>query len=348
MATQSGTQNPDVSASPLQQELIEHPGRFEFFQAVRLLHRLLESREPVGTFAVPDREAVRFTVNNFLGFPPSQIDSLEWAEDEAMPRMKVNFFGLTGPMGVLPHRYTELIRERNRAKDRGLQDFFDLFNHRLIALFYQAWEKYRFYVGYERDHEDRLSRCLMSLVGLGTLALEERQPVRDEAFLFYSGLFSLQPRSAIALEQILADYFNVPVEVEQFVGTWRTLDRTDQCRMLGDIPYSDQLGIGAIAGDEVWDRQSRARIRLGPLTASQYQSFLPNGSAWEPLRALTRFFSNGEIEFELQLVLKHTEVPPCELGSAEIEAPPLLGWFSWVKSDAHFGRNPDDTVLLLN
>lgn len=347
MATQSGPQNPLVNPTSLQQELADHPGRFEFFQAVRLLHRLLAEREPVGTFARPSREVVRFVVNNFLGFPPSQIQRLEWTED-AMPRMSVNFFGLTGPMGVLPHRYTELIRERNRAKDRGLQDFFDLFNHRLISLFYQAWEKYRFYVGYERDREDRLSRCLMSLVGLGTPSLEDRQPVRDEAFLFYSGLFSLQPRSAVALEQILADYFNVPVEVEQFVGTWRTLDQTDQCRMLGDIPYSDQLGVGAIAGDEVWDRQSRARIRLGPLTASQYQSFLPNGSAWEPLRSLTRFFSGNEIEFELQLVLKQADVPPCKLGRSEADSPPILGWFSWVKSDAHFGRNPDDTVLLLN
>jgi type VI secretion system protein ImpH len=346
MATTSRPQDLDVSQSRLQQELADHPGRFEFFQAVRLLHRLFADRDAVGVFAAPDREVVHFTVNNFLGFPPSQVHQLEWPEN-GTPSMSINFFGLTGPMGVLPHRYTELIRERNRAKDRTLQDFFDLFNHRLISLFYQAWEKYRFYVAYERDREDRLSRCLMSLVGLGTPALEQRQPVRDETFLFYSGLFSLQPRSAVALEQILADYFDVPVEIEQFVGAWHKLEEADQCRMQESVPYSDQLGLGAVAGDEIWDRQSRARIRLGPLTAAQYQSFLPNGSAWEPLRALTRFFSREAIEFELQLVLKQTEVPSCNLGSSDAGAP-ILGWFSWVKSEACFGRNPDDTVLLLS
>ena len=77
--------------------------------------------------------------------------------------------------------------------------------------------------------------------------------------------------------------------------------------------YSDQLGLGAIAGDEIWERQSRARIKLGPLTARQYLSFLPAGDAWEPLRAITTFFTGGEIEFEVQLVLKREEVPPCEL-----------------------------------
>jgi type VI secretion system protein ImpH len=250
-------------------------------------------------------------------------------------------------MGVLPHRYTELIRERNRSKDRTLQDFFDFFNHRLISLFYRAWEKYRFYVGYERNREDRLSRCLLCLVGLGLPALEARQqPVRDETLLFYSGLFSLQPRSAVACEQILAEYFDVPVEIEQFVGAWRMLEETDQCRLRESIPYSDQLGFGAVIGEEVWDRQSRVRIRLGPLTAPQYRSFLPNGNAWEPLRTLTRFFSGGEIEFEVQLILQEAEVPSCELGSTGAEAP-LLGWFSWVKSDARLRRDPEDTVLLL-
>jgi type VI secretion system protein ImpH len=346
MATTGGSKNSTISGAALQQELTNHPGRFDFFQAVRLLHRLLADREAVGTFAAPQREVVRFTVNNFLGFPPSQIHELNWTE-HAAPRMSINFFGLTGPMGVLPHRYTELIRERNRSKDRTLQDFFDFFNHRLISLFYRAWEKYRFYVGYERNREDRLSRCLLSLVGLGLPALEARQqPVRDETFLFYSGLFSLQPRSAVACEQILAEYFDVPVEIEQFVGAWRTLEDTDQCRLRESVPYSDQLGFGAVIGEEVWDRQSRVRIRLGPLSARQYRSFLPNGNAWEALRTLTRFFGGGEIEFEIQLILREAEVPSCTLGATDADAP-LLGWLSWVKSNVPLKRNPEDTVLLL-
>ena len=39
--------------------------------------------------------------------------------------MKVNFMGLTGPMGVLPYAYTELILERLRAKDKSLQSFLE-------------------------------------------------------------------------------------------------------------------------------------------------------------------------------------------------------------------------------
>jgi type VI secretion system protein ImpH len=346
MATARRPQDLDVSRSFLGQELREHPGRFEFFQAVRLMHRMLPRRGPVGRFVPPGREVVRFSSNNLLAFPTSQIQSLDWSED-GPARMKVNFMGLTGPMGVLPRCYTELVRDRNRAKDATLQDFLDLFNHRMISLFYEAWEKYRFFVTYERDEPDRFSRYLMSFVGLGTAGLERRQAVADESLLFYCGLFSLRTRSAAALEQVLGDYFDVPVEIEEFVGAWRALEPANQCRMEGGVPYSDQLGMGAIAGDEIWERQSRARIKLGPLSARQYLSFLPAGDAWEPLCAIARFFTGGEIEVEVQLVLQRADVPPCELRE-EGETAPLLGWFSWIKSGPAFGRDPGDTVLLLN
>lgn len=346
MATASRPQDLDVSRSFLGEELREHPGWFQFFQAVRLVQRMLPERGLVGRFVHPGREVLRFSSHNVLAFPTSPIETLEWSAD-GPARMKVNFMGLTGPMGVLPYSYTELIRDRNRAKDSSLQDFLDLFNHRMISLFYQAWEKYRFFVAYEREEQDRFSRYLMSLVGLGTAGLEHRQAVADESILFYCGLFSMQPRSAAALEQVLADYFDVPVEVEQFVGAWRSLDPANQCRMEGGVPYSDQLGMGAVAGDEIWEQQTRARIRLGPLSARQYLSFLPAGDAWEPLRSITTFFAGGEIEFEVQLVLKREDVPPSEL-RADGETAPMLGWFSWIKSGPAFGRDPGDTVLLLN
>jgi type VI secretion system protein ImpH len=345
MAAESGTQDLDVSRSLLGKCLRAKPGSFDFFQAVRLVHRLQSGREMVGGFAQPVREALRFSVNNSLAFPAAQVADLDWADD-GRARMNVNFMGLTGPMGLLPHSYTELIQERNRAKDHALQDFLDVFNHRSISLFYQAWEKYRFYVTYERGQLDRFSHCIMSLVGLGTPGLEHRQRLSDMSLLYYSGLLSLQPKPALGLEQIIGDHFDVPVEIQQFVGAWHKLDPADQCG-LEDDAYSDQIGQGAVAGDEVWDLQSRCRIKLGPLTARQYASFLPAGDAWEPLRALTSFYAGGEIEFELQLVLRSAEVPPCVL-QGDGDGVQQLGWFSWIKSGATFARDPGDTLLLLS
>ena len=97
-------------------------------------------------------------------------------------------------------------------------------------------------------------------------------------------------------------------------------------------------------GDEVWDQQSRVRIRFGPLTLEQYVDFLPGREAYRHVRALARFYAAGEFDVEIQLVLRRDEVPRCEL-SAEGEGP-QLGWISWVKN-ADFRRDPGDTVLEL-
>ena len=121
MAAQSGKKDlavippaipPSARLAEVERQMRETPGRFNFFQAVRLLLRIYSDRAPVGQFASPAREAVHFGANNSLAFPPSQIHSIQWTED--MPRMLVNFMGLTGPNGVLPYSYTMLISARLR------------------------------------------------------------------------------------------------------------------------------------------------------------------------------------------------------------------------------------------
>jgi type VI secretion system protein ImpH len=235
--------------------------------------------------------------------------------------------------------------ERLRSRDTTMRDFFDIFQHRAISLFYQAWEKYRFPIAYERREPDRFSRILLSFAGLGTPGTQRRQAVSDESLLFYGGLLVQQPRSAVALQQLLGDYFDVPVEIEQFVGAWYRLDPATQTRM-NDIPdRSGQLGCGAVLGDEVWDPQSRVRIKLGPLALDRYLDFLPSGTAYAPLRAITRFFSGDAVDFEVQPILEREQVPACELG-ADGERAPRLGWLTWVRS-VPMRRDAGETVLRL-
>jgi type VI secretion system protein ImpH len=318
------------------------PQEFNFFQTVRLLERINPEGSPVGTFAPASKEVARFSANPGLSFPASRIQDIDWSA-ETQPAVIVNFMGLTGPMGVMPLYYSQLVVERQRAKDHGLRSFLDLFNHRMISLFYAAWEKYRFTVAYERQERDRFSHHLLDLIGLGTPGLQDRQSVRDDSLIFYCGLLSLHSRSAIGLQQIVSDYFDVPVQIEQFVGGWYSLDRETQCLFDKGNTYSEQLGVGAIVGDEIWDQQGSVRLRLGPMPLAQYLDFLPNGTAYSPLKALTRFYSGGEIDFEVQLVLQREEVPSCELG-AETEAAPQLSWTTWALTRPAAG-DADDTVL---
>jgi type VI secretion system protein ImpH len=174
-----------------------------------------------------------------------------------------------------------------------------------------------------------------------------RLPIPDEALLPYLGLLGMQSRGAGALQQIVADYFDVPVEVEQFVGGWHPVPARDQCAIGAEEGVENRLGLGALVGDEVWDAQTRVRLRVGPLSRARYAEFLPDGGAYESLRALVRFFSHDQFEFELQLVLARDEVPGLLLG-ADPHSPQPLGWSTWIRSTASaLSRDADETVLTL-
>jgi len=345
VGAESRTLNSDLTASEVEEKLRREPCTFNFFHAVRLLERLLPERNSVGLFSPPKTEVARFRAHPSLAFPASEIQSMEWGENRPV-EMTVNFMGLQGPEGVLPNPYTSLIIERERALDYSLRDFLDIFNHRIISLFYRAWRKYRFDVACEHGERDLFSRHLLSLIGLGTEGLRDRQLVSDDSLIYYAGLLAQRPRSAQALQQIIADYFDVPVAIEQFAGGWYRLDPETQCLLEESSNESGELGFGAVVGDEVWNQQSKVRIVLGPLDLERYADFLPDGESYEPLRAWVRFFSNDEWDFDLKLILAREQVPACTPGTEGIEGP-RLGWVSWVKSTPQFNRNPEDTVLTL-
>jgi len=344
VAAASGTENLTLVRSNVEDRLFAEPYSFEFVQAVRLLQTFYPNRKPVGLFSSPDSEIVRFGARAVLTFPASEVHELDERPGRA-PLMRVNFIGLIGPLGVLPLYYTELVSERLRERDRVLRDFLDIFHHRIISLFYRAWQKYRFQVGFEQGRGDAFSQYLLDITGLGTKGLQRRQQIRDVSFLYYAGLLAQQPRSAEALRLILHDYFEVPVSVEQFLGAWYQLDESSQCNLEDAFESCQQLGFGAVVGDEIWDPQSRVRIVLGPLSLKRYLDFLPSGTAFKPLQSMTRFFAGDEFDFEVQLLLKREETPRLQLGAIGDEAP-QLGWVSWSKT-REMEYNPCETILQL-
>ena len=365
--------------------LYEKPYEFDFFAAVRALERLQPQKKPLGGDAAPADEIARFRGNLSLAFPPSQIVALEApGADRPMPELTITFFGLYGINGVLPTHYTQmmldLVRDVRGPERRSLRDWLDLFNHRLTSLFYRAWEKYRFAVPYERGdafarEPDTFTLAIRSLMGFGSAGQQNRLQIRAPAFaesaaewhwadapakgrakadpsviaqiddlalLRYAGFFAQRPRNSQNLEALLGDYFQLPVVVQPFRGQWLALPESGQTQ-LGSF---GTLGVDAVAGERVWDVQSRVRLRIGPLSLDQFTELLPDP---EPVRArktlflvmqLARTFAGPELDFDLQLVLAAPEVPQVQLGHADpgdgsgaSGIGPRLGWNLWLISD---------------
>jgi type VI secretion system protein ImpH len=300
--------------------------RFDFFQAVKLLEALRPQAEPMGDGVDPAREAVRFRSTVRLDFPASDVEEVAPPSDEESPaEMQVNFLGLAGAEGPLPLPFVETILERVRQKDTGLRDFLDIFNHRLVSLMYRGRKAHLPALTSTPPDQGAVAGYLFSLIGLGQPPLRHRLRVPDAGLLFYAGLLCQRPRSAVGLERILADFFQVGVRVRQLTGTWREIE-PDECTTIGSSGKNQTLGQGAVLGKRVWDQQGAFEIQLGPLSLARFEDFLPGGSAYGPLRDLIRFYVGLEFDFSVRLTVEASEVPESHLGVAK------LGWISWLRT----------------
>jgi len=340
----------------LEETLFDRGYEFEFFQAVRLLARLFPFRELVGGRARPEEEIARFGARLSMAFPASAIHDVERLPDSSSPaRVTVAFLALTGTQGILPFFYTEYMLAHKPAEVSALAAFLDLFNHRLVSLFYRAWYKHQPPILYERaavtrQLPDRFTHNLFDLIGMGTGGLRgriwpevaERVPAADERLLRYCGLIAQRPHSASALRGILRDYFAVCVEIDQCLGSWYDLEDSDRSYLSGELERN-QLGVGAFIGEQVWDQQARFRLRVGPLTLRRFIDFLPDGATMSIFLKLTRYLVGQALSFDVQVFLKAAEVPFCRLTDEGCDAP-RLGMLGWLKTD-QFDADAGDAVF---
>jgi type VI secretion system protein ImpH len=164
--------------------------------------------------------------------------------------------------------------------------------------------------------------------------------INDESLLPYTGLIAQKPHSTSAVENVLSDFFRIPVKIIQFFGQWLDLDRADYTKLAVD---NSVLGSSAIIGTRVWDQQSKFRLRFGPLRFETYQAFLPNGSAHTALKSITKFMVGEEFDFDVQLCLMAKQVPGLVLTTRAVRRP-MLGWTTWLKTRP-FQLDDDQLVL---
>jgi type VI secretion system protein ImpH len=309
----------------LSRNLGEAPWEFDLFQAMRLIEAAHGERARTGESRRPGDDPVRFAQEASLAFAPSAVAAFERASERRAPRLVQRVFGLFGPNGALPLHLTEWARDRGRnSGDWAFLRFVDIFHHRMLALFYRAWAQAQPAVSLDRPQQDYFGRRLAALCGLGQPALRDRDSAPDFVKLAHAGVFGRQVRSAECLQIVLANYFRVPVRIEEFVGQWLAISSAQRTR-LGAAAGFARLGEDAVIGDRTWHAQSRFRVVLGPLSFEEYERFLPSGASSRALHDLIRLYVGVEFSWEVRLVLGKGVVPLAWLGNSV-----WLGWTSWL------------------
>jgi len=303
--------------------LAREPHRFSLFAALRLVELSERGRARLGETRRPADERVRLEQPPHLFFAPSDVAAVEHRAGRL--RLEQFGFGVFGPNGALPFHLTEYAFERRRHhEDAAVSDFVNLFQHRMIGLFYRAWADSDPVAGYSGLTTDRFARFVGALIGLPGPSAFGRDALPDPARLCRAGLLSPSNRSADGLAASLSDYFGLKIRVRQFVAGWLRVPVGSRTRLGARQPGS-MLGAGATLGAASWQCQNRFEVLIGPLAFEEFLGFLPGSRAMRELAAMIRFYTTGEWSWQVRLLVRKGDAPGVSLGRIG-----RLGWTSWL------------------
>ncbi len=384
---------PKIDLENAVHQVMYDPTAFDFFEAVRRIQKVARAAErkyshegpapgaywgqPLGSSRIQVGQAVTFRSHISNSFPAGSIQDVQLLQKKdrfgkswKQLEMVVNFLGLTGPNGILPNHYTDLLIQFNRnntSKEKNaLRDWFDLFNNRLISIFYLAWEKYQLPVQREfaaiSHKSDPIEKIFRSYGGLGTEHLSHRitstdplnpgQPSLVLSDLFLSTRLARSHRSisVSGLQNLISKSTGSRVQIQCFAGRWETIPPGDMVR-LGSPNSSQaaQLGVNTTLGSRMWSAQSNFMVKIGPVSWPELNRFLPlpkceNKKSLPTLihvtRQLAKLKSDSSLNTTIRIHTKADEILPARLGNAAsgLDQPSKLGWNMWLGSpERHAG-----------
>lgn len=283
----------------------------------------------VGHDGWPNKEVVRFRASQNLGFAGQDLVRLKTHREDdgaVLHEMMTDLMGLTGARGALPACYTERVLEQVRDRSPATRDFLDLFNHRLISLFYRSWEKTQPAVHQERSEADVFTRILKSLTGC-----------EQSWQLYYGAAFARRSRSASTLRSVLEDIVGMSVEVRTLRGEWAPLALEDQSSLPSRKQPEGQyarLG-GVMLGSRVWMADKGVDVVFRPKSREQLVSVLPGGTYSKTVSHVAQQLVSGQMRVHYRLSARAAHLTHT-----------VLGRHGRLGADSFIGARPESVKMV--
>ncbi|MDR3285163.1 MAG: type VI secretion system baseplate subunit TssG [Holosporales bacterium] len=305
-------------------KLVSNPYDYEFPKAVHVLNKLLQSfcyktGNDFSGINIYFKSTVRYTN------PASDVDKIEFSFntyktsnqkiDYFSPVLWVNFTGIAGIQGPLALIYTEKVFRETRAGKKIFARFLDIFNHRIISLFYEAPKSIPGYSD-EPPQKSIIGGLLKAFGGIDQ-SEENEESWNDytKYLITYKSMFWQRVRSTINLKQMLQNFLNTKIHISEFVGNFFNIsdkEVTKIGRLNGNLIT---LGRDSVLGDRVWRQNTRINITVLEVDFKTYETFNPykNGKNLEHLLQIcksyipafirTQFFIKIDQKFKKKTIL---------------------------------------------
>jgi type VI secretion system protein ImpH len=301
------------TARDLTGTLLPQARRHHFFQLVERIYQLHDDNLEQILDIRPEDERIRYQTDPALGFPVTEVSQAS-VDAAARYHIQIAFLGIHGGASPLPHHYLEQIAYEAHQQIGVRADFFDFFNHRLITLLHRGWRKYRYYVRFRPEANDRFSQAVFSLIGLNDISLRgDTKGVPWSRLLTYAGMIATRSRAPSMIANIVAHSFDLAkdkVKINEF-QPYHTPIPLDQRTQLGT--QNGQLGQSFSIGERVYSIGGKFSIEISGLTQARFREFLPDGNNYQPLENLVAFLLRDQLAYDLELGLLQEEIPPMQL-----------------------------------
>jgi type VI secretion system protein ImpH len=326
----------------LKKQLLKAPFTFEFAQAAHILYGQAHGDETQKIFfrstltlspSASDIFRVQPMAHIQFGKPTRSPKSASHQTDATFINLHVNFFGIAGSHGPLPLAYTERIFHNLKKHDRVLSDFLDIFNHRLLNIFFRLKQKFYPVLSWSPPEESSSGHILS--------ALTSYQPILKNAFperalLRLSQVLWKKPHTSEGLARLLSHHFNIPVQITPFIGGWHPIPRNQRTTLRPG--GRNVLGNTFMVGQRTWCQDDGILVGMTIPSMDLFLNLLPEGKYYFAVYKLIALYVGPRFHFKV--VLSISNAHPFPLGLAK--KPFFLGWTSWIGDP----KNKKATVVI--
>ena len=304
-----------ASLRGLQERVRKAVSHVSLLPLIQCLERELAPDAPIGSDAGADRERLHFTHPPAFAFPGGEVSDIAYAteDDGVTATLTTSLLGLLGSESPLPPAMSEEVLFDD--EDGALQAFYDVFQHRALALLYRAWRRYALVVASDAAGEDAFPGALLSLMGVDHFSPYDVPAGVEPMFaLGLSDFARCEPGylDASGLEQILGRAFPELRPRVAMADARRVLAADEDRTCLG--VRNSTMGEDATYGGSAVDPQGAVRIVVGPVDRATHDALMPGGRRYTALSAFVGHWLAGRASAELEVLVAGSEAPCLRLG----------------------------------
>lgn len=302
----------------------------DFFELLRRIERATPHYPRLGSSGGRRHRQLRIIQPADMAFAPREVADIrqEINSTGQEPRLTIysRHFGLFAPYGPLPIHITEHARNESLAKrNQAFQDFASILSQRLAILHYRAWAQMNVAVGHDRASANAFLHHIRQLVGVTTTQKLNRHITRVRTL--FPGAYLPGRGSLHTLQQLLSQYFSVPIRLTPHQGLWIEDNYNTENQRLG------KLGATRI-GRRFFDVQHSLVINIGPIAEPDYLNYQRGSERLQTLVHLCHDFVRHRMILQVNLLVQTSPAMACHLGKGK------LSRHSWLKPGSALRVHP--------